>query len=85
MAHSLDLASYNRQGKMFVAANTASKNVIAVTTAMISPPRVAPTSGMRSKNAISTASGTANGTFRISSVTYVMSPAITLIVRLPNT
>ena len=34
MAHSLDVASYNRQGKVFVAANTAAKSVIAVTTAM---------------------------------------------------
>ena len=34
MAHSLDVASYNRQGKVFVAANTAAKTVIAVTTAM---------------------------------------------------
>ena len=30
----LDVASYNRQGKVFVAANTAAKSVIAVTTAM---------------------------------------------------
>ena len=34
MAHSLDVASYNRQGKVFCAANTAAKSVIAVTTAM---------------------------------------------------
>ena len=30
----LDIASYNRQGKVFVAANTSAKSVIAVTTAM---------------------------------------------------
>lgn len=30
----LDIASYNRQGKVFCAANTAAKSVIAVTTAM---------------------------------------------------
>lgn len=30
----LDVASYNRQGKVFVAANVAAKSVIAVTTAM---------------------------------------------------
>ena len=30
----IDLASYNRQGKLFVAANTSAKSVIAVTTAM---------------------------------------------------
>jgi len=30
----LDIASYNRQGKLFVAANVAAKSVIAVTTAM---------------------------------------------------
>ena len=30
----LDLASYNRQGKLFVAANVSAKSVIAVTTAM---------------------------------------------------
>ena len=30
----IDLASYNRQGKLFVAANVAAKSVIAVTTAM---------------------------------------------------
>lgn len=34
MSHSLDVASYNRQGKVFVAANVSAKSVIAVTTAM---------------------------------------------------
>ena len=41
----------------------------AVTIPMTTPPIVAPTSGIRSRNAISTASGAANGTPRIVSVT----------------
>ena len=49
------------------------------------PPRVAPTSGIRSKNPNRIASGSANGTPRIRRVTYVTSPARMLITKLPNT
>ena len=38
------------------------KSANSVTSATSTPPIVEPTSGIRSKNAISTASGTANGT-----------------------
>src|SRR3954453_22661676 len=52
------------------------KYVNSVTVRMITPPIVAPTSGMRPKNDMSTASGTANGTPRIDSTVNVGSPLI---------
>ena len=48
-------------------------------------PSVAPTIGMRSKNAIAIASGTANGTPSRVITSHADTPAITLIARLPST
>ena len=56
-----------------------------VTTRMITPPIVAPTSGIRPKKDISTASGTANGTPRIVRMQNVRMPLIVVIVRAPVT
>jgi hypothetical protein len=56
-----------------------------VTSPTTTPPIVAPTIGMRSRKAISSASGIANGTPRSASVTYVVVPAIRLMIRLPAT
>ena len=56
-----------------------------VTIRMITPPIVAPTSGIRPKKDISTASGTANGTPRIVSMMNVRMPLIDVIVSAPAT
>jgi len=61
------------------------KFVNRVTRPMTIAPTVAPTRGIRSKNAIRTASGAAYGTPRIRSVVSAMVPATTLIARLPIT
>ncbi len=52
---------------------------------MITPPIVAPTSGIRPKKDISTASGTANGTPRIVRMQNVRTPLIVVIVSAPVT
>ena len=61
------------------------KSENSVTTPMITAPSVAPTSGIRSSRKMITASGSAYGTLRISSMIQLVTPAIVACTSAPAT